>query len=570
MIQIKESVQKIQPYKPPLENRAAALKFDFNENTLGPSPKVIQTLKKTKRNFISTYPEYKKLTKKISEYCNLKSSNIIPTNGSDEALKLAIDCIVGKNDEVIIISPTFQMFKFYAQTTGGRIVNLRYNGNLSFPTEKVLKSINNRTKLVILCNPNNPTGTIIPNKDIRKIAEKAKNAAILVDEAYYEFSNQSAIKLLKKFKNIIITRTFSKAFGLAGLRLGYLIGNENLIKLLNRARAPYSVNSLAVKCGLAALDDLEYMKNYVLEVNESKQALYKFLKKKKIEFCKSKANFVLMKFGKQKNYISEQLKKTKILVRDVSKQPLLEGYLRINVGTIKQTKYFIKELNKILSKPLIVFDLDGIIIDVDNSYREAIKKTVGFFTGKPATNKEIQELKNTGKFNNDWALSKELIKKKGKKVELNQVIKKFQEYYLGESYNGLIENEKLLIKKETLERLSENYRLAVLTGRPKDETEFTMKRNKIAGYFVQIITLNELKEKLKPNPFGLNLLLSEFKTKNAYYLGDSLEDILAAKKARIKSIGFVKKNREGLRDLMKKNKADILLNDINEIGRVIL
>jgi histidinol-phosphate aminotransferase len=566
MIEIKESVKQMEPYKPPLENRTNTLRFDFNENTLGPSPKVLNLFRKVEGSYLASYPEYAELKTNIAEYAGVNSENVILTNGSDEAINLLISSTIGKDDKVIIISPTFQMFKFYAQIQGANIVNLNYKKDFTFPTEKALNTINEKTRLVILCNPNNPTGSIIQNKDIEKIARRIVNGVVLVDEAYYEFSKQTAINLLNKYENILITRTFSKAFGLAGLRLGYLIGNEKLIALLQRGNSPYNVNSLAVRCGIVALNDIDYIENYVKEVNQSKKLLYKFLDEKQIKFYKSATNFVLIKFGKQTNYVFEQLKKTKILVRNVSKQPLLEGCLRITVGTTYQTKYFLQELEKILSRPVLIFDLDGVLVDVSQSYRTAIKKTAEYFTKKKVSFSEIQNFKEKGGLNNDWDLTEAIISDKGIDVPKNKIIQKFQEYYLGKE--KLINKEKWLLSRNRIKKLSEEYKLAIVTGRPKQEAVYALKKFGFEEYFETIVTLDDIPEgKEKPNPFSLKLALKKMGAEEGIYVGDSIDDAIAAKRARIEFIGVLppKTKSKTLERLMKKNGATKVFKKVREL-----
>src|SRR3989338_7542558 len=268
----RKAVMAMDGYNPPTSDREGYLRLDFNENTIGCSPKVIETLKKIKQGNLSVYPEYNGLRKALASYCNVDFEEVIPTNATDEAIKTIIETYIEKNkDEIIIPMPTFAMFKFYAQLNEAVVREVLYNADLSFPTNTVLFAINKNTKIVVLVNPNSPTGTSINDNDIIKIVEKAgKNGAVvMIDEAYFQFYGKTSTPLIKRYDNLIVTQTFSKAFGLAGLRLGYIISNKNNLKNIAKALSPYSVNAAAISCGLAALDDIEYVNNYAGEVAES-------------------------------------------------------------------------------------------------------------------------------------------------------------------------------------------------------------------------------------------------------------------------------------------------------------
>src|SRR3989338_10860064 len=190
MIKPRKAVILMKEYNPPTSGRENYLRLDFNENTIGCSPNVITALRKIQRSSLSTYPEYTNLRKSLARYCNVNAEEIIATNGTDEAIKTIIEAYIEKGgNEIIITVPTYAMFKFYAQLNEAVIKEINYNLDLSFPTKSMLKSINKKTKIIVLVNPNNPTGTSIKNKDIIKIIRKAKrnNALVLIDEAYCQF-----------------------------------------------------------------------------------------------------------------------------------------------------------------------------------------------------------------------------------------------------------------------------------------------------------------------------------------------------------------------------------------------
>jgi histidinol-phosphate aminotransferase len=537
MINPKQAITKLNEYKIQCISRKPFVRLDYNENTSGCSKKVIQKIRKLKPEDYATYPEYEGLNKSISKYCKIKPNEVLATNGSDDAIKLIIDCFIDNNDESIIIEPTFGMYKFYLTVASAKITKLEYNEDLAFPTKNILKNVNKKTKLIVLCNPNNPTGTSIKKQDIIKILEKAKNSVLLVDEAYYEFSKETVKDLINKYSNLIITRTFSKAFGLAGLRAGYIISNKNIINILSKAYSPYALNIIAKTAIEASLKDIEFMKSYRNRVINNKKRIQKEFNKLKIKTYSSKANFILARFNFAKE-VSDKLKQSNILVRswknDVS---ILKNCLRITTGDDKQTKKLIYALKKIM-KPALIFDMDGVLVDVSNSYRKVIKKTAEYFTKQKISYDEIQSYKNIPGFNNDWNLTEMIIRSRKKRIKKSIIINKFQEYYLGNNakyFNGLIKNEKWILNNKLLKKLSKQYKLAIVTGRPKIEAEYALKINNTKKYFQVIITKEDVKQE-KPDPEGIIKALKLLKIENAVYFGDTINDKIASEKSKVKYI----------------------------------
>lgn len=571
-LQAKKHIYAISKYNPPLESREGKIKLDFNENTLGPSKKVIKALTSLAMKKINYYPQYEGFNEKIAKYAGVKPNQILATNGSDEAIKMVFDAFVSKNDEVIIPQPSFALFVFYAQAAGAKIKKPPYNPDFSFPVAKVLQEITQKTKLVIVCTPNNPTGTSLNLNGLGKILRKTKNGIVLVDEAYIEYSSKkSAVSLLKKYGNLAITKTFSKAFGLAGLRAGYLMADDEIISILKRAQSPYSVNTFA-KIGVeAALNDKPHMKNYLKEVAQNKKQLEKFLANNKIDFVKSDSNFMLVELDSSKQLFMRQLKENNILVRDISKYPMLGGKLRFTIGDTAKNEMLIKALEKILDNPVLIFDMDGTLVDTTKSYDASIKKTFEAISGKRITVGEINYFRNKYAINNDWELTRELLKKSGKNVSIQNVAKKFQSYYAGKNFSGLILKEKLMLPQEKLKSLAEKYSLAIFTGRPANEAEFALKRFGIKGYFSEIVTGNDVpRNKGKPGPFGLNLIKKRFMSRKYIYFGDTTADVIAAKRAKTSSVAILPKNDSGpMKKLFVKAGAKKILKNIGELHKVV-
>jgi len=570
MIKPIKNVQKMKTYDPPTAKRLGKLRLDFNENTIGCSPKVIEALKNINPDLLSIYPEYTDLVKELASYLSVKETEVIATNGTDEAIHAIITTYIEEGDEMILPVPTFAMFKLNASIAGADIKEILYNKDLSFPIEKVLDAITERTKMIILVNPNNPTATSIDKKNIINIVEKAKNAVVFIDEAYYQYSGETSKDLIKKYDNVIVTQTFSKALGIAGLRLGYIISNEQVIKDIRKVLSPYSVNNLAVIAGIAAMKDKESVDDYVRQVTESRIYLEGELRKLGIKAFPSKANFLVADFGENCDLVDKKLREKDILVRNRSKYPLLSGCIRVGIGTKEQTKQLVDEIKKILRPETVLFDIDGVLVDVNKSYREAIKKTAEFFTKQEITPEEIQTLKEKGGYNNDWDLTEALIIEKGINIDKKEIIDKFQDLYIGTG--KLIDNENWLLSKEILENLYKRYRLGIITGRPKEEAMYVLDKFGASEYFDVVIAMEDCPEgKEKPDPFSISLALEKIKGSNAVYIGDSIDDMKAAVSAGIRGIGVMPPgiNSDKLRSLLIENKAEFVLNNINELAEAL-
>jgi histidinol-phosphate aminotransferase len=305
-------------------------------------------LKKITSDDIAGYPDYDDFIKKLSSYLNVEIDNLLLTNGADDAIKAVMDTYLDKDDEIIIPIPTFYLFELYSTFLGAKKILVNYNEDLSFPVDKIIEEINPNTKMIVIVNPNNPTGTIIDQEDIIKIVEKARDSIVFIDEAYFQFSQKSSKNLINSFENVILIQTFSKGFGLAGIRLGYIISNKNIIQNLQKVVLPFTVNGLSIVAGSAALDDIDFVNHYVNLVRDNRVYLTSELSKIGIKTYDSDANFVVANFGEKCQLVLDNLRDREILVKDVSNLPMLDGCLRIAIGTKNQMETLIGEIKNIL------------------------------------------------------------------------------------------------------------------------------------------------------------------------------------------------------------------------------
>ena len=279
----------------------------------------------------------------------MRPEQFVFTNGTDEAIQVFVNTYVDDGQEVLLLKPAYAMYRFYSEVAGAKIREVAYPWpGMEFPLQAVLDAITPETRAILLANPNNPTGTGVSLLGIERILHRGRKAAVLVDEAYYEFSGLTALTEIERVPNLFVSRTFSKVFGMAAMRLGCLFSHEANIAYLHKAQSPYSVNSLAVLAAMAAVEDTEYIQTYVAEVLAARELLCVGLEQLGVRYVPSSANFVLGEFGKRAIEVRDALRGEGILVRDRSYEA--PGCVRITVGTREQTHRMLAALKEILEK----------------------------------------------------------------------------------------------------------------------------------------------------------------------------------------------------------------------------
>lgn len=347
MLRPRPAIEKMTPYSPPSSGRAGKLRLDFNENTVGCSPAVAAFLRNAlNESLLSIYPEYEETRPALAAHFGLDTKQLALTNGTDEAIQLVVNTFVDDGDEVLVLHPSYAMYRFYAEVAGANVRAVDYHKEtLAFPTMDLLGAISGRTKAILLANPNNPTGTGFSLEVLEEILKRAPQAAVLHDEAYYEFSGRTALGLLSKYSNLFVSRTFSKVYGMAALRLGCLMSQAGNIQHVLKGQSPYSVNLLAALAARAAIADQEYVARYVKDARAARDLIYFGLESMGIPFWKSEANFVLFRAGERAIEIRDELRRRGVLVRDRSYE--IAGCVRVTCGTWDQAEQFLKDLKEI-------------------------------------------------------------------------------------------------------------------------------------------------------------------------------------------------------------------------------
>eukprot|EP00444_Apocalathium_aciculiferum_P029916 CAMPEP_0183420712 /NCGR_PEP_ID=MMETSP0370-20130417/26625_1 /TAXON_ID=268820 /ORGANISM="Peridinium aciculiferum, Strain PAER-2" /LENGTH=354 /DNA_ID=CAMNT_0025604615 /DNA_START=24 /DNA_END=1088 /DNA_ORIENTATION=+ len=350
---IKEHIRKLTPYLPPLEGRDPSkfILLDFNERTVPVPSHVTEALKDfIDQGGLQKYPSYGSMQADIAAYAGVRTEECMFTNGSDQGIDLVIRCCCEKGTEAIIPAPTFAMYEQAAESECLTICRPHFDRLKGFPLEEVLGMIVPNTSIIVLSNPNNPTGTPISREAILAVAKHAPHCAILVDECYYEFMGpeESVKGDIGDFPNLFICRTFSKTWGIPSLRLGYVLTCEANINALTCVRGPYDINQFAGVALKAALANNKYVWDFVDEVNkQAKPKFQEFLTRKGITFWPTSANFIFCYFD-DPNGLEQKIRARGILVRPKKDAEGVLG-LRITIGTVEQMDALMKVLEELLA-----------------------------------------------------------------------------------------------------------------------------------------------------------------------------------------------------------------------------
>jgi histidinol-phosphate aminotransferase len=352
LLEPRAAVRRMAPYSPPSGGREGKLRLDFNENTVGCSPRVIEALGQyLTADHLSIYPEYAEATRKLARFFEVAANEFIICNGTDEAIQVLVNTFVEPDQEVLLIKPSYAMYRFYAELAGATVREIECSSDfnspdaLSIPFEQIVHAIQPSTRAILIANPNNPTGASIGQDEIRTILKSAPQAAVLIDEAYFEFYGVSVLSWIREYPNLFVSRTFSKVYGMAAMRCGCLFSSAENVRWMQKAQSPYSVNMLAAVAACAAVEDTEYRQNYVAEVLAARQTVWDGLTRLGIRCFPTSANFILFDAGDRAIPIRDALRERGVLVRDRSYE--IPGCVRVTIGTRAGAQRFMAELTRL-------------------------------------------------------------------------------------------------------------------------------------------------------------------------------------------------------------------------------
>jgi len=340
----KQWIDNVYRVRGTVPSRFDALRLDKNERTTMFSTSFFNELKsKLRHEHLTAYPETEPLYDQIAASLQVDRDQVIVTAGSDAGIKNCFELTVEPGSEVITLSPTFAMVDIYSQLYGARQIKIGYNSDLTLQFEHLLDSINQQSALIIIANPNSPTGTLISEADIRLIISKAQQSGtiVLVDEAYFGFCKHTVLPLVAEYDNLVVARTFSKSFGLAGCRVGYLVAQPKLAQRLYRFRPMYEVNSFGVLAAMTILEHPELVDTYLIETENGRDYIKQTLDDFGLKYIDTKTNFIHIDFGANRNAVETLLISHQILVRGGPGVSGYENYLRISLGPVESIKLVI-------------------------------------------------------------------------------------------------------------------------------------------------------------------------------------------------------------------------------------
>jgi histidinol-phosphate aminotransferase len=569
MVQARKLIEEMEPYAAPAIVEAE-VKLNQNESPYNLPPRLVEEIK-TRLSSIQFNRYNEGTSKRVRELLGKKFSvsadQIIVGAGVDELLYYLIMAFVEKGDKLVRPVPSFAMYEICARVSGARDCAIFLGQDFELTEEFVRESID--AKLVFICRPNNPTSNSFDKMIIERIIKQTKGI-VCIDEAYAEFAKENCLDFLK-YENVLIFRTFSKAYSCAGVRLGYAISNEKIIDRMNRVRLPWNIGILSQIVGEIVLMNDDLFMSRVEEIKAERDQLFGEMKKF-VRVLPSDSNFITFEVNDPKSVFGK-LQEKGILIRNISKYPMLSKYLRVNVGTKEENRKFLEALKEICGKPGavatatdssdgIIFDIDGVLVDVSKSYREAIKQTASALSGRTITDADVEEIKKLPNSNNDWDVTYALITGVRNMASIDRndptykkAKAKFQDLYL----DGLRDKETPIAKSETLRTLSERgYKLGVVTSRPRDEAFYVLDRLFPGIFKPGYVVAQEDCDVEKPSPKPLLKAKQLMDCGVVVYVGDTINDALAARAADMKFVSVV-----------PALEADYKIKDVNKIFEVL-
>jgi histidinol-phosphate aminotransferase len=342
---VRKAILNRRTYEAPAEGRWGKIRLDFNENTTGCSTAALAALRRLSGKELAMYPEYQAPTKVLARYFGVEPKELLLTNGGDDALRVFFDTFVEPGGHILICEPTFPMYRYYAEIAGAHVDALHYTREMECPLPAVLKALRAKPGVFFLANPNNPTGTLVDKAAIEKILKAAPQTAVVLDEAYADFSGVTGVRWIRRHPNLFIAKTFSKAAGLAGLRLGAVIAQRESLALVRRALPPFPVNVAALAAAVAAVRERRTIQRYIRETKRLREWFANELIRRNVRVFPSAGNFLLADFGNAGPALFRRLVRHGILIRERSKD-LGPGFARITIGTQKELQALLRLLDR--------------------------------------------------------------------------------------------------------------------------------------------------------------------------------------------------------------------------------
>ena len=451
------------PYRGPSQRDPGVLKLDGNEGG-APSSELLARLALESPSVLRDYPDPRGLEVDIARFLSLDPRQVVVTAGADDALDRVCRAYLRPGRKAVLPIPTFEMMYRFIAVTGGGVETVLWADD--FPTDEVIEALDGEVSLVVMISPNNPTGRVVTAEDLTRVAGAASGAVVLLDHAYVDYADEDLTQVAAELENVVTVRTFSKAWGLAGCRVGYAVASPEVAMVLRNAGNPFPVAGLSVAAVREQLlGGRTPMEEHVKLTREGRALLMEGLASFGAEPLPSQGNFVFTDFGERATFVQDGLASLGIRVRRFSHRPEISTGLRITVPAVgEELERALAGLASVMAPEALLFDLDGVLADVEGSYRRCVLEAVASF-GVPLTRGELEEAVLAGHANNDWILAQRILAERGVDVSLEDVTQRFQDVYLGTAEApGLRESESLLVDRGFLERLAERLPLGIVTA----------------------------------------------------------------------------------------------------------
>ncbi len=512
------------------------LRLDGNEGAPPPQDLVVSLVAELVAD-VRPYPDAQSLAPAVAALCGVDPSWVLITAGADDALDRCCRAFLSPGRSLVMTVPTFEMIDRYAQLTGATTVGVTWEGG-RYPVEQVCAAIRDDTALVVVVSPNNPTGSVANLEDIDRIASAAPRALVVLDAAYVEFADVDPTEEALRIPNVVVIRTFSKAWGLAGLRVGYALGDPALLPWLASVGHPFAVAgpSVTIARGWLARGP-EAVASQVRRVCDERSRLTELLEQLGARPEPSQANFVLARFD-DAALVRNALAGLGIAVRYWPGREGLGDALRITCpGRERDFARLVAALEAALAPEALLFDMDGVLADVSESYGLAVQQTCARWNVR-VNDEQIARAKAKGGLNNDWELTRHLLANQGVDVPQGEVTGVFERLYQGmEGRPGLHEAETPLLDAAAVRRLAAGRKTAVVTGRPRRDAESFLVRFGLEKAFDAVVCMEDAPR--KPDPAPVRLALQRLGVRRAWMIGDMPDDITAARAAGVVPVGVL-------------------------------
>lgn len=556
------TVAAIEPYGTRQPAAGVDLFLDRNEGTAPPPLSGLDIA-------VNRYPSAYELEARLASILGTSDAGVVVTAGADDGLERALRAVCAPGREVILTSPTFAMLGRFTRLAGAAVREIPWWTG-EFPVDAVCQSSGAETAAVAVVSPNNPTGSTISRAAFEELARRLPHCLILLDHAYAEFADEDLTQVALEHANTLVFRTFSKAWGCAGLRVGYAAGDPRVVRWLRVVGHPYAVSVPSLAAAQRLLEhQIRPEQQLIDRIRSERIRLQELVQGLGAETLPSQANFVLVR-PRDARWTMDGLASLGIAVRSFAEPAELAGWLRITLpGDDAAFARLQHALTAVLAPEAVLFDLDGVVADVSRSYRTAIVATAASY-GVAIRTSEIGRAKTGGNVNNDWELTRRLLVEHGVDRPLAEIAARFEAIYQGnESRPGLWTTERPMLNRDQLRRLAATRPLAVVTGRPRSDAERFLAEHGLAECFAVLVTLED--GPAKPDPGPVRLALDRLGTARAWMLGDTPDDMAAARTAGVVPIGVVAPGDDaGAATLaLRRAGAARVLNRIDEIADLL-